>query len=161
MSRSFLSVLALAASTCCFASAANAQTTVVRERAVTTTPNRSLLHSGVVTLGLFYVPSVIVAVESPLTVDNHLFIPVAGPWLNYAKRDCPTCEHETLNKVMLVTDGVFQGIGALNIVGAFLFPETHVATARGKTAPAQATTLRVTPARLEGKYGVVASGTFF
>jgi hypothetical protein len=108
---------------------------------------------------LAYVPSVIVAVESPLAVDKRLYVPVAGPWLDYANRDCATCRHETFNKVMLVTDGIFQGIGALNIVGAFLFPETHVVSA--KTDRPRAARLRLTPARIgSGVYGVTASGAF-
>jgi hypothetical protein len=157
MSRLMTSALALALAATTH-SIARAEPKVVSE-SVTTTPNRALLHSGVVTLSLAYVPSVIVAVESPLAVDKRLYVPVAGPWLDYANRDCATCRHETFNKVMLVTDGIFQGIGALNIVGAFLFPETHVVSA--KTDRPRAARLRLTPARIgSGVYGVTASGAF-
>src|SRR5262245_50462782 len=120
MFRLFSSVIAAALATTTY-SVAHAEHVVAAETVTTTTPNRNLLHSGLVTLGLAYVPSFIVAVESPLEVDNNLYIPVAGPWLDFANRNCPTCQHETFNKVMLVTDGIFQGIGALNILGAFVF----------------------------------------
>ena len=60
-----------------------------------------------------------------------------------------------MNKVLLITDGVFQGIGALNIVGAFLFPEVKV------VAFGQATTVAFSPSRLPGGgYGVGAAGKF-
>lgn len=157
MSRFITSALALVLGLTTY-SLAHAEPVVAET--VTTTPNRALLHSGVVTLSLAYVPSVIVAVESPLAIDNQLFIPVAGPWIDYAKRDCSSCRHETFNKVMLVTDGIFQGIGSLNILGAFLFPETHV-VAVAKTERPRAARLQVTPAHLgSGVYGVIASGAF-
>ncbi len=163
MSRFITTTLALALGVT--TSLAHAEPTA-RETVTTTTPNRALLHSGVVTLSLAYVPSVIVAVESPLAIDNQLFIPVAGPWIDYAKRDCSSCKHETFNKVMLVTDGVFQGIGALNILGAFLFPDTRVvATAKDERERHMERTrsarLQVTPAHLgAGVYGLIARGAF-
>jgi hypothetical protein len=139
-------------------SLARAERPVVTET-VTTTPNRSLLHSGVVTLALAYVPAFVVATESSLEADQALYVPVAGPWIDLANRDCSTCTNETANKVLLVTDGIFQGIGALNILGAFVFPETRVVTAREK--PAQVARLRLSPGRFgSGSYGVLASGAF-
>jgi hypothetical protein len=158
MLRLVSSVLAFALAATTHLSAAHAERPAVAET-VTTTPNRSLLHSGVVTLGLAYVPAFIVGAESSLEADKALFIPVAGPWIDYVNRDCSTCANETANKVLLVTDGIFQGIGALNILGAFVFPETRVVSARAK--PAQVARLRLSPARLgSGSYGVLASGAF-
>jgi hypothetical protein len=120
-----------------------------------TTPNRALLHSGVVTLAASYVPAFIVGVESPRPVDRNLFVPVAGPWIDLANRGCGGCSSDRLNKVLLVTDGVFQGIGALNIVGAFLFPEVRV------VAFGQSTKVAFTPSRFPGGgYGLGASGKF-
>jgi len=132
-----------------------------RQERTTIGPNRSMLRSGVWTLGLSYVPAAIVAIESPLPADDHLYVPVAGPWLDYANRDCQTCEHEGLNKAMLVTDGVVQGIGALQIIGSFLFVETRTTSAtnepRRKVA---APRFKVTPAKLGSAFGLAATGRF-
>ncbi|HEY8946826.1 MAG TPA: hypothetical protein VIM73_21435 [Polyangiaceae bacterium] len=136
------------------------------DRVETIGPNRKLLGSGIWTLGLSYVPAVVVAVESDLPADDNLFIPVAGPWLDYGTRDCPECNHETLNKVLLVTDGVFQGIGALQIVGSFLFLETRTTQASSGRPTSTATAesarppLRIVPARLASGYGLTARGYF-
>jgi hypothetical protein len=126
-----------------------------------TGPDRGLLRSGAWTLGLSYVPAFVVAVESPLPADRYLFAPVAGPWVDYAKRDCPTCQHETLNRVLLVTDGVLQGVGALQILGSFLFVEHTVVSRPARTfGPKMALDLRVVPTRTAGGYGLAAIGKF-
>jgi hypothetical protein len=128
-----------------------------------TGPDRTMLRSGLWTLGLSYVPAVIVGVESPLPEDRFLFVPVAGPWVDFARRDCPTCDHETLNQVLLVTDGIVQGVGALDILGSFLFIEhtTVSRTAlRRDESKKRAFELHVTPARVGGTYGLAASGKF-
>jgi len=126
-----------------------------------TGPDRGLLRAGAWTLGLAYVPAVIVGVASPLPEDRYLFAPVAGPWIDYAKRDCSDCKNETLNKVLLATDGVFQGLGALQIVGSFLFVEHTVVSRPARLdAPRNALNLRVVPQRVSGGYGLLASGNF-
>ncbi|HLV68534.1 MAG TPA: hypothetical protein VKY73_22110 [Polyangiaceae bacterium] len=132
-----------------------------------TGPNPRLLTSGIWTLGLSYVPALVVAIESDHPGDKYLFTPVAGPWLNLAHRgDCAdrgSCDNETLNKVLLVTDGVFQGIGALQILGAFLLtddPQTTVATQKREKQPDSAS-VTFRPARFgTGAYGVAATGNF-
>lgn len=130
-------------------------------------PNRTMLHSGVWTLGLSYVPALVVATESSRHGDKDLYIPVAGPWMDLAARNpCPSsasCSNETTNKVLLVVDGVFQGIGALDIVGAFLFPETRTVTTRAQRATEMhvaGLTLRLSPSRFQSGYGVSALGSF-
>jgi len=119
-------------------------------------------------LGLSYVPAVIVAAESNRDGDKRLYIPVAGPWLDLATRkNCATnvpCSNETTDKVLIVVDGVFQGFGAFNIVGAFLFPETRTvtasSTARGGTQ-GSSLSLHVIPVRVgSNAYGLAAIGTF-
>lgn len=95
----------------------------------TTCPNRHLLHKGVWVLSLAYVPALIVAIESHLDADEYLYVPVVGPWLDLAHRDCPHCAHEGRNVGGLVTDGVFQGLGALSIVTSLLFRETRESSA--------------------------------
>src|SRR5713101_1973136 len=124
-------------------SAANAQTVVTtspraHETVVSGGPNSSMLGSGLFTFGVPYIASVVVASTSDHPGDNNLYIPVVGPWLDFANRgDCGaiaqrSCDHETANKVLLPVDGVFQGIGALEIVGAFLSPETRTVTVATK-----------------------------
>jgi hypothetical protein len=125
-------------------------------------PNGYMLHSGVFTFGASYIPALVVAIESNNSADNHLYAPVVGPWLDLADRGrCyGQCGHETVNKVLLVTDGVFQGLGVLQIVGSLLMPTTHaVAVSRADGAPA--VSIHVTPAMIgNGGNGLVALGEF-
>ena len=147
--------------------AAVQRTEVVKDQTSTTGPNRVLLHSGIWILGLSYVPAVIVAAESSRVGDKSLYIPVAGPWMDLASRSrCPANVYcsDTSNKVLIVIDGILQGIGALNIVGAFIFPETRTVAAssseRGETR-ASSLSLRVSPAQVGAHaYGLAAVGTF-
>lgn len=128
-------------------------------------PNRPLLKSGAWTLGLSYVPALIVGIESDLPEDRYLLVPVAGPWVDLAKRDCPTCEHETMNKVLLAADGIFQGIGSLQIIGSFLFFERTETTVVSRRKPSDGQksdfSLRLSPKRYSGGgFGLNAIGTF-
>jgi hypothetical protein len=152
-----LSIAALAVSTA-LAPQASAQQRV--DTMEYTGPDRGLLKSGVWTLGLSYVPALVVGVASPLPEDRYLLAPVAGPWIDFAKRDCPSCAHEGWNKALLVTDGVIQGVGALEILGSFLFVErtTVTSTARVSKKP-KALALHVVP-RFMGSYGLTAIGEF-
>jgi len=126
-----------------------------------TGPDRGLLKTGAWTLGLSYAPALVVGIASPLPEDRYLLAPVAGPWLDFGKRDCTSCKHETTNKVLLVTDGVIQAIGALQIVGSFFFVE-HTVVSRPARAerPRNALNLRVVPTRVAGGYGLTAFGNF-
>jgi len=103
-----------------------------------------------------------VAIESDRSADKHLYAPIVGPWLDLAHRDddCEgSCDKETVNKVLLVTDGVFQGLGALQILGSFIFPETPAVTiAHSDGTPAVSFT--VVPSRLADGNGLVAVGNF-
>ncbi len=66
-----------------------------------------------------------------------------------------SCDSETANKVLLAADGVFQGIGALQILGAFLMPEVHT------TYVATEPRVVVGPSRVgRSGYGLAAGGTF-
>jgi hypothetical protein len=113
------------------------------------------------------VPALVVAIQSDRKGDDYLYYPVAGPWLDLANRErCSTCNHETLNDVLLVTDGVFQGIGALQILGAFMLPEHR--TVYGTTRQARSTApaplprprLQLKAARVSSGYGVQATALF-
>lgn len=147
-----------------YAAGAHAEEVVVtRERSPVTGPNRSMLHSGVVTLGVSYVPALVVAMSSSESYDKKLYVPVAGPWMDFASRDCKyNCSHETMNKALLVTDGIFQGIGALQIIGSFLFPETHTTVASGhERRVAKRRTFQIAPSRMgTAAYGLTAFGRF-
>lgn len=150
--------------------ARNAHAQQVVEHEEYTGPNTVMFRSGIGTMIVSYVPAVVVAGFSDVSADKRLYIPVAGPWLDFAERDCPNCRHETFNRVMLVTDGIFQGLGALDIVGSFFVHEeaTYVATpefkplvARRPERPLSLASLRigVTPLGRNG-YGMAALGKF-
>jgi hypothetical protein len=133
---------------------------VVTRETIYVGPNRALLWSGVVTVGIPYVASAVVGGESAYAPDRALFIPIAGPWVDLSQRSgCPvsasSCNTETLNKVLLVGDGLFQGIGALTILSAFLFPERG-----GVRARVARPELHVTPISLYAGGGLAAFGTF-
>jgi hypothetical protein len=150
------------------ASAFAADTVVVTSPTTTTAPlepagtlpNRFMLRSGVFTLSAAYVPSLVVAIESDREADNHLYAPIVGPWFDLAARgDCRgDCSGETVNKVLLVTDGVFQGLGALQIVGSFIMPETRTLAVRNADG---SLAFSVTPAYFgHGANGLLAVGNF-
>lgn len=141
---------------------ANAQDTAVATETVG--PNRTLLHSGIVLFGASYVPSLIVASTNSRSDDDYLYIPVAGPWLDLGNREpCNACANESLNKALLITDGIFQGIGALQVVGSFLFVERRVAATAVKSPKretAKGIPVSITPTYMSGGYGVMAAGQF-
>jgi hypothetical protein len=134
-----------------------------------TRPRTTLLKSGAVLLGVPYVSSVVVGATSERKGDQHLFVPVAGPWMDISDRDCTTnqkCKNEGLYKGLLIADGVFQGLGALQIVGAFLLPETVTArktaasATHRSTKPREGVHVRLAPGGVGGGYGLLARGTF-
>jgi hypothetical protein len=142
--------------------AAPARAEETGDRVVTTGPKPSLLRTGALTLGLGYVPAAVVGVTSTLPEDRLLLAPVAGPWLDLGERECDDCSNEKLNQLLLVTDGVVQGIGALEIVGAFLLWETREQRAQRMQARSQKSAFRVRfmPERIAGGYGLRATGEF-
>ena len=141
------------------------QTTVVvpgeRERATTGGPNPTLFTSGLLTFGVPYGISVVVAAESDRDGDKNLFVPVVGPWMAYANegtcnnQSSVSCGRTTGNKVLLAADGIFQAIGAIELVAAFSMPATTT------VARVPGTTVAVAPSRLgPSAYGVAAAGSF-
>jgi hypothetical protein len=128
-----------------------------------TKPNSMLLKSGIVLLGVPYTASILVATTSDHRADRYLYVPVAGPWMDLSARDSTRecqigqpCKNDGVNRGLLIANGVFQGLGALEVLGAFLFPE-NVQSQGG----AQKEGLRVSPSSFAGGYGLVASGTFY
>ena len=127
-----------------------------------TGPNRPLIASGLVTFGLSYIPALLVAGTSDESADHHLYVPIVGPWLDLGDRPgCGpgqiSCDSETTNRVLLVVDGIFQGIGAITTVAGFLSPERHEVVT---TADADKATLHLAPASVASGYGMAAFGTF-
>jgi hypothetical protein len=125
-------------------------------------PNRALLTTGLITFGIPYISSAIIAAESSHPGDSHLWVPVVGPWLDLGSRGpCPAawsaCDSETANRVILVVDGILQGAGALQLIGAFVFPEHTVRVAATAFTPE----FTLTPARVaRDGYGLAAIGRF-
>jgi hypothetical protein len=119
-------------------------------------PNRAVIGTGLLAIGVWYVPSVIVGAKSPVASDGSLFVPIAGPWLDLADRpQCGpgsvSCRVETGNQVLLVMDGLFQAWGLTTaIVGIFLKEHARVATS-----------VSVAPTRIGRRgYGLTAFATF-
>jgi hypothetical protein len=119
-------------------------------------PNGALIGSGLTMFGASYIPSMIVAAASDHPGDTALYIPVAGPWIDLANRDsgCPGghCYGDAANKVLLVANGVFQGLGTLQILGGFLFPTTRTVT--------QVAGVHVIPSVSSDHLGLTAVGRF-
>lgn len=88
-------------------------------------PNRPLLVTGVVLLGGTYAASAIVAGTSDRGEDDKLYYPVVGPWMDLHERNCglDSCPDKTSHQVLLIGDGVLQGIGALTMLLSLVVPE--------------------------------------
>jgi hypothetical protein len=106
-----------------------ATTTSVRDLPTTETTspvNRPLLVSGTLLLGGTYAASAAAAYRSARPEDQkYLYLPLAGPWLDLAHRDtlARPAGGETINKALLVIDGVGQGLGALMMISSLFVPE--------------------------------------
>ncbi len=138
--------------------------TPVTERTTTseaTGPSMTMVRSGVLIFALSYVPALVVGTTSGLDSDRTLFVPIAGPWIDLAQRPgcspATQCNTENTNKVLLATDGVFQAVGALTVVGGLLTTAHETTTVRSASAVAP---LRLSPAQLGSGYGVIAAGAF-
>ncbi|MEO8185021.1 MAG: hypothetical protein ABI895_39960 [Deltaproteobacteria bacterium] len=119
-------------------------------------PSAYLFSSGLITTGLSYTPALIVAVNSDRSEDKYLYAPFVGPWMDLAARDGGS----KVDKTLLVVDGVFQTIGAIQIIASFMFTGGgDTAKADGESSVASQTV--VAPARLaQDGYGLVAVGRF-
>ena len=141
------------------ASAQSVQRETVTERGG---PSHSMLLSGVGTFGISYGAAFVVATTSNLDADHRLYVPFAGPWMALSGRGpCGvgiemTCDAATTNKVLIITDGVFQALGGLLIVESFLNPETRTVT----RAQAEQPTIHVAPLVGSNGYGLAAFGNF-
>ncbi len=125
-----------------------------------TGPNTAMVSSGIGIFALSYVPAVVVGATSGLHTDRTLWVPLAGPWIDLAQRpNCSpaiSCNSENTAKVLVITDGIFQAIGAVTVIGGFLLPVHERVVRTADLRP----TLRLGPAKVAGGYGMVALGTF-
>ncbi len=127
-------------------------------------PNSVLIGGGLSVLLGFYVPSAIVATVNENSYDQHLYIPVVGPWLDLAARPgCggvgqSTCPTENGYRALLVVAGSFQALGALAIIVGAVVPERRIT---GAPAKAARLTMHVVPAQVSRDgYGLEAFGAF-
>jgi hypothetical protein len=60
---------------------------------------------------------------------------------------------------LLIADGIFQGLGALQIAGAFLFPETVTVTSAARSRPPKEG-VHFAPSSVGSGYGLAAVGLF-
>jgi hypothetical protein len=126
-------------------------------------PNSLLFGGGISVFLASYVPSVIVAVVNDNSYDKHLYIPIAGPWLDLADRPgcggigesgCPT---ENGYRALLVVVGSFQALGAITTILGAALPERRIPVPPKAARP----TLHVVPTQVSRDgYGVEAFGTF-
>jgi hypothetical protein len=126
-----------------------------------TGPSWMMVGSGIGIFALSYVPVVAVGATSGLPADQNLYVPIVGPWIDFADRPgCPagtSCNVENTDRVLLVTDGILQGVGVITVIGGFLSTAHETKTVR---TVALSPTLQLTPARVGKGYGVMAAGSF-
>lgn len=126
-------------------------------------PSRGMLFTGIGLFGISYGAAAVVSQTSDEEADDDLIVPIAGPWMSLADRpDCDEdegvdCDEENTNKVLLVTDGVFQAIGAGLIIGSFLNPEKRTRT---EYRTAKGPQVKVFPVTGRTTLGLGAVGTF-
>jgi hypothetical protein len=126
-------------------------------------PNPYLLTTGFVLFGGSYITSVVVAAESGNSADQHLYVPIVGPWVDMANRGgCPvgnnSCNNETTNKVLLGVDGALQAIGTLEVIWGFLRPVHEEVTVVHATR--YTPEIHFEPSNVASGYGLTAFGRF-
>jgi hypothetical protein len=125
-------------------------------------PNFVMVGAGLVSFGFSYAIASIVGATSSDSVDKRLFVPVAGPWIDLAARSAcvaapgGSCHSEGVNRAGLVFDGVFQGLGALAIVGGLVFHWPQAA----KVASVRGTEIQLAPVQYARGGGLAAIGSF-
>lgn len=116
-------------------------------------PNVPLLATGSTLLAASYLPAVVGAAISDREGDDHMYIPVAGPWMTLARGE----EERRGYKALLVADGVLQGIGGLAMLGSFLIPEERTRTWR---LFGQSASVKITPQMAWHSVGLGAHARF-
>ena len=124
--------------------------------------NGALIGAGLFVLASSYLPAIAVAESSNTKPDDHLYVPIAGPWLDLVHRpscNATDCSAEFGNRALIATDGLLQGLGAfMTLVGLLAIDEDSGTPVAKNT---EKTTVHLSPAQLgSGSYGVRAFGTF-
>jgi hypothetical protein len=134
-----------------------------RETVVSGGPNAMLFKSGLFVFGIPYGASVVVAATSNRDEDKNLYIPVVGPWVDFGNRQTcgnvgtPSCSGETAVKVLLAADGIFQALGAIELVSSFLIHDNTAVVAKQEEKPR----FMMAPGLVGATgYGLSAAGTF-
>jgi hypothetical protein len=124
------------------------------------TPNTDVIVGGMFLLTSAYSFSAVAAGTSDVKADENLWVPVAGPWMDLAERPrCgggvarPTCDNESVNQALIVTSGIVQGVGALQILGGLLFPKTEVIMSSKRS-------VQIAPSATGSAVGITAFGKF-
>jgi hypothetical protein len=135
-------------------------TVVEAERSEYAGPSRGMLFTGIGLFGVSYGAALIVASTSNLDADDHMVVPIAGPWMNLADRPSRSSpdvdrDRETTNRVLIVADGIGQALGAGLIVGSFLFPERRTTVRQVASHE-----VHIVPMTGPGGHGVAAIGHF-
>jgi hypothetical protein len=132
------------------------------ERTTEKRPHSTLLSTGVGLFVIGYGSSVVAGAVSSRDEDKNLFIPVVGPWMDLANRDCGTrgCgNNEDLAKAMIVTSGIVQGAGVLMGLSSLFIPETTTTTEERRRA-ATKPTVKFTPVSYGAGAGAGVIGRF-
>ena len=141
---------------------------ILGERTTYRAPNGRLLVGGTVVFLGSYAPAVIVAAAANTSFDNHLYIPLVGPWLDIANRpQCgngllePSCSSQGGRKALLAVDGVLQAAGAVSIVLGLVLTGRHTEIVTAKADHARKPHVNVLPSQVgRDGYGVAAIGEF-
>jgi|GEM_PF-1756501 len=117
-------------------------------------PNTALLVTGAALLGSTYATTAAIHAANGRegTVDDHLYIPIAGPWINLANAD-----HETRDTVLIAGSGVLQGVGAALFISSFFISEKQ---ASARIAADNKVKVRFAPTGGPAGAGLGAIGTF-
>jgi hypothetical protein len=116
--------------------------------------------------GLTYAPAAYVAGDSRLPADRRLYVPVAGPWLDFAHRPhcgeaTPNCGNEPLNTTLLWLDGFVQAISALEVAAGLVELAQDDSYGGSAASKPDTASVRVSPTTLgAGGYGMGMSGRF-
>ncbi len=141
---------------------------ILGERTTYKAPNRPLLIGGTILFLGSYAPAVIVAAAANTSFDNHLYIPLIGPWLDIANRPTcgsgllePSCSSQGGRKALLAVDGVLQAAGAVSIVLGLVLTGRQTEIVTAKAEPAKKPHVNILPSQMgRDGYGVAAFGDF-
>lgn len=120
-------------------------------------PNRALLVTGASIFVTTYALTASFAAAGQRAADRDMFVPLAGPFMNLANRNCARgCTTDTRDTVLIATSGGVQLISVGLMVASVLFPEKvtvgHVAVGPVK--------MQIAPSAAAGGGGAIAVGTF-